>query len=269
MSEDDEDKDRQQIDDNVGLRSPIVYAIVRAEGEEELARPTPSLWWSGVAAGLVMGTSVMGRAALRHHLPDAPWSMIIESFGYTLGFVIVIIARLQLFTENTITPVLPLLARPSLTTLRCVARLWGIVLFANIVGTFVSALLLVKIGSMPSEYLPALLSISHQFADKTPMEALGQGIPAGFLIASLVWMGPTLQGTKVLVIVLVTHLIALAELSHVIVGSVELFILLLHGELSVAPAFLGLFLPTFFGNVLGGTGLFAMLAYAQVRQEIE
>ena len=32
-------------------RTPVIYEIVRRLGAEEMARPSPSLWWSGVAAG--------------------------------------------------------------------------------------------------------------------------------------------------------------------------------------------------------------------------
>jgi formate/nitrite transporter FocA (FNT family) len=58
--------------------------------------------WSGLAAGLSMGFSLVVEGLLRHHLPDAPWRPLIESFGCTTGLIIVILGRQQLFTESTL-----------------------------------------------------------------------------------------------------------------------------------------------------------------------
>ncbi|HET7412170.1 MAG TPA: formate/nitrite transporter family protein, partial [Pararhizobium sp.] len=94
------------------FRSPVIYEIVRREGEEELLRPSLSLCVAGVAAGFAMGFSVLAEALLHASLPQAPWSALITRLGYSFGFLIVIMARLQLFTENTITAVLPICAYP-------------------------------------------------------------------------------------------------------------------------------------------------------------
>ena len=51
-------------------------------------------------------------------------------------------------------------------------------------------------------------------------------------------------------------------------GSTELFVLVVSGELGLAPAVFGGILPALAGKVLGGTGIFAALTYAQVREEI-
>lgn len=264
----DHSNEDQRIADNRALRSPIVYEIVRSEGDEELARPTSSLWWSGIAAGLAMSISVIGRGALHHYFDDWSWSPVVESFGYTLGFVIVVAGRLQLFTENTITAVLPLLTERTVAQLRRVARLWLVVLLANFVGTLLAAILITEVGIVPSVLLPDILQVSHHFADKSALQALTHGIPAGLLIAALVWMLPSVQGEQVMTTVMITYFIALTGSSHVIAGSVEAFLLLLTGQITAFHALFGLLAPTFVGNVLGGTGLFALLSYAQVREEM-
>ena len=51
-------------------------------------------------------------------------------------------------------------------------------------------------------------------------------------------------------------------------GPTELFILAAMGDLGLGAAVMGGILPAFAGNVLGGTGIFAALTFAQVRQEI-
>ena len=54
-----------------------------------------------------------------------------------------------------------------------------------------------------------------------------------------------------------------------IVGSVEVFLLLLDGQIGYQTSLFDFFLPALAGNVIGGTALFSLLAYAQVSQEID
>src|SRR5215472_10615781 len=112
-------------------RTPVIYEIVRRLGDEEMARPVTSLWWSGVAAGLSISFSLLAQAILQTHLPDAPWRPLVTSFGYTVGFVMVVLARQQLFTENTITVVLPVISDLTLGNIGKLVRMWGVVLAAN------------------------------------------------------------------------------------------------------------------------------------------
>jgi len=70
------------------------------------------------------------------------------------------------------------------------------------------------------------------------------------------------------VIVIVTYIIALGGFTHVVAGSNEVFLLILNGDITVQTGVVGLLLPTLIGNIIGGTGLFAMLAHRQVREEI-
>lgn len=117
----------------------VVHEAVRREGEEELKRTSSALAWSGLAAGLSMGFSLAGEGVLRSKLPDVPWRPLISKLGYASGFVLVILGRQQLFTENTLTPILPLLHRKDRATLLAVMRLWIVVLFTNLAGALAVA----------------------------------------------------------------------------------------------------------------------------------
>jgi formate-nitrite transporter family protein len=262
MNENEEAEERQR------LRSPLVYEIVRREAEVELERPLRSLWWSGVAAGIALSSSLLAEGLLHHYLPDAHWKPVVESFGYSVGFVIVMLARLQLFTEQTVTAVIPLLADFSRTNLLRTGRLWSVVLTANLAGTAVTAAVTVFLGTIRPEYLPALLEVSREFAELGAGQALIYGIPAGFFIAAIVWMLPSVEGAELFVIIIVTWLIAVGGFAHVVVGSSEVFMLQFSGELGLVEGFSRLILPSLAGNIIGGTGLFAMLAYGQVRAEL-
>jgi formate/nitrite transporter FocA (FNT family) len=261
------EEQQEVVEEHLPLRSPMVYEVVRQEGEIELARPLVSLWWSGIAAGIAMFSSVLGQGILHEHLPDERWKPLIESFGYCYGFVIVVLGRLQLFTENTITAVLPLLANWSGTRLAHTARLWTVVLVANVVGTSLTAALVTWLGVFPQVYIASMLDVAQHFASNSALDAFLFGIPAGFLVAVIVWVMPSAEGSRFGVLVSLTYLIGVGGLTHVVVGSAELTLLLLHGSIGMLDA-LAVLLPTLAGNIIGGTGLFALLAYAQIKEEI-
>ncbi len=260
--------DADDIEERLRLRAPVVYHIVRREGDEELARPTSSLWWSGIAAGLCISMSVVAEGLLHLHLPDAPWRPLVENLGYTVGFLIVVLGRLQLFTENTITAVLPLMTERTRHNLYLLVRLWVVVFVANMVGTFLFAAAATYGGIFGPEQVESFRAISRHFMMKDAAEMALHGIPAGFLIAAMVWMIPSAGPAKFWVVVGMTYLIALGDLSHVVAGSTEAFLLLLNGEIGLWTTFATFMIPTYFGNVLGGTVLFALLAYVQVKEEL-
>ncbi|MEG6510146.1 formate/nitrite transporter family protein [Methyloligella sp. 2.7D] len=250
------------------LRAAVVYEIIRTEGEGELARAFSALWWSGVAAGISIGFSVLSQAMLMAFLSDSPGSNIIADLGYSVGFLIVILSRQQLFTENTLTAVLPVISRRSWSWFWVLVRLWGIVLAANLVGCLLVAAFLAYSNALTPEIAAATVRIGEHLMANTPTEMFVKGIVSGWLIAALVWMLPSAEGTEIFVITLITYLIALGGFTHVIAGSVEAFYMVMTGHTGMLQAVFGFFIPTLLGNVAGGTILFAVLSYAQVRDEV-
>ncbi|WP_050927956.1 formate/nitrite transporter family protein [Aestuariivita boseongensis] len=264
-----EEREKEAVEEASGLSPRLIFETIRRNGEEELERPVRALFWSGVAAGVLISFSVLGEAYLRAHLPDAEWRYIVENLGYSLGFLLVILGRMQLFTENTITTVVPVMIHPTSTCIWRTARLWGIVLAANIVGAFIIASFLVHTPVLTDELLSVVNDLSRHATGMPPAEGLMRGIPAGILIAAIVWMLPSALNNEVLLIVIFTWLIALGDFTHIIAGSVEMAILMVQGLLPAGQAVFGFFLPVLIGNVLGGTAVFTMLTYAQIKPEIE
>lgn len=263
-----EEAEEEAVEHATGLSAKLIYEVVRRNGDEELARPKSSLIYSGIAAGGLISFSTLGEAIFRTHLPDAPWRHLVENLGYSLGFLLVIMGRMQLFTENTITTVLPLVARPSWQTALRVARLWGIVLSCNVVGVFAAAALFAYTAAIPDDLRPALFALSEHAVTMGAGEGFLRGIPAGVLIASIVWMIPRAEGSAFFVILIFTWLIAAGDFTHIVAGSVEMAYLVVLGALSVPDAVLAFFLPVLLGNVIGGTVIFTMLAWGQVKDEI-
>jgi formate/nitrite transporter FocA (FNT family) len=245
------------------------YDVVRQHGEEELKRPVVSVIWSGVAAGILISFSVVGEAILRVNLPDTSGRFLMENLGYSFGFLLVILGRMQLFTENTITTVLPLVAERSRTCLMATLRVWGIVLLANVVGALVAAAFFLWSNAFAEPMIEAINALSNHATGMPALESLARGVPAGILIAAIVWMMPSQSGNEVILIVLFTWLIAAGDFTHIIAGSVEMWFLILRGSLNPFVAFIEFFVPVLVGNVIGGTAVFTLLAWGQVQAEVE
>jgi formate-nitrite transporter family protein len=262
------DQERDAVEDRLAASAKVIHEVVRRRGDEELERPTASLLWSGLAGGVAISTSVLGQALLESKLPEAHWAPLVASIGYTVGFVIVILGNLQLFTESTLSAVLPVATHPSFGNLGRLLRLWGLVFLANMVGTFFIAGLnnYGLIGS--PEQREAMLAISRKLLEHQWLDIVKIAIPAGFLIAAVPWVLPSSRGQQFLVVIFLTYFIALGEFAHVVAGSGEAWLLAFAGETTFTHSAFGIILPALLGNVIGGTGLFALLAHAQVKQEI-
>lgn len=245
----------------------IVYEAIRREGEEDLARSTWTLVWSGLAAGLSMGFSFLMEALLTLNLPDAPGQALISKFGYSIGFLIVVLGRQQLFTENTLTPILQMLHRKDGSTLLQVARLWATVLGANIVGAFLFAVLVAKTGIFSGRIEPVFTGLAVKAFGSGFIQTVVSGIFAGWLIALMVWLLPFAESARVLVIIIITYVVGLGGFAHIVAGSVNAFYALINGEASVGLFGLHFFIPALLGNIIGGVTFVSAVNYAQVRPD--
>ena len=246
------------------LDADTTHEVIRREGEEELKRSTSALAWSGLAAGLAMGFSLVAEGVLKSRLPEAEWTPLVTKLGYSFGFLIVILGSQQLFTENTLTAVVPLLANRTGEMFRNVARLWGVVLLTNLVGALAFAFVLGRTELFRPDVHHAFVDIAHKVVENGFWLTLLKGVFAGWLIALLVWMLPASESSHVLVIVLITWLVGVGEFAHIVAGAVEVFYLAVVSQLGWGEAFTRFIVPTLIGNVLGGVTLVSALNHAQV-----
>ncbi|MGH9643800.1 MAG: formate/nitrite transporter family protein [Terriglobales bacterium] len=256
--------EKKQVEERVAIGANVVYEAIRREGEEELSRTVAALAWSAFAAGLSMGFSFIAEGLLQSHLPDQPWHPLISRAGYSVGFLIVVLGRQQLFTENTLTVVLPLLVRKNLKTLSYMLRLWAVVLIANLLGTYLFALCLGKIRIFDAHTEQCLTQIGAAHLGMSFGLVTVKAIFAGWLIALMVWLLPAAESARVSIIIIVTYLIGLAGFAHVIAGSTTMFFLVVTKVITWPVYFMQFFLPSLLGNVIGGVSLVAALAHAQV-----
>ena len=257
-------EEEQRAAEEESLDAATTHEVIRREGTKELERPASALAWSGLAAGLSMGLSFAAEGTLRAHIADAPWRPLVTKLGYPVGFLAVILGSQQLYTENTLTPIVPLMSKRDGETLRKVLVLWGVVLLTNLLGTLLFALAAARSEAFPPELRAAFGAIAREAMEGSVPARLASAVAAGWIIALMVWMLPAASHAHVLVIAVMTWLVGAAGLAHVIVGSAEVQYLVFAGELSYG-AFLGdYFLPVLLGNTLGGVTLVAAVNHAQV-----
>lgn len=243
---------------------PVIHEVIRKRGEDELARSNSALAWSGLAAGLSMGFSMICEGLFRARLPHAEWAPLVSKIGYSVGFIVVILGRQQLFTENTLTPVIPVLARRNMATAIQTARLWTVVLVTNVIGALCVAAVLGRSDVFNQPVKDAFSEIGRAAIGNTFGTTLLRGIFAGWLIALVVWLMPAVPSNRFWVILLLTWLVGVGELSHCIAGSVESLYVVTTGQATWGEYFLHFLIPATLGNTIGGVSLVAVLNHAQV-----
>jgi formate/nitrite transporter FocA (FNT family) len=259
---------QQQAAAAAPLQGLVIHEVIRAEGEHELSRGIPEMAWSGLAAGLSMGFSYLTQALLRSGLPDQPWRHLVASLGYIVGFAIVVLGRQQLFTESTLSAVLPVLTNKNRPTLVSMLRLWAVVLAANLVGTWLFAAALAAWDVFRPEVVQSLGEIAGEAVQGPFWPTLLKAVFAGWLIALMVWLLPSARTARLLVIALITYVVALARLSHIIAGSSEAAYAVLTARAGFTAYVMDFLLPTLIGNTIGGVALVAMLNHAPIAPKL-
>ena len=263
------DQEQHDVDKSQPPRAAVLHEIIRTEGDLELERSVAALWWSALAAGLTMGLSLMAMGLLNSRLPDAEGFKVIASFGYCAGFLAVILARQQLFTENTLTAVLPIMSNPTLNNFARLLRLWSVVLVGNLCGTLLVAYVMLNLPIFDTKTDMAFLDIGRKVMENDASKMFAKGIVSGWMIATMVWMIPSMESAKMWIIILITYLMALGDFTHIVVGAAEVSYLVFAGELPWKDFWLIFAGPTLAGNIIGGSFIFALISHAQVRSDTQ
>lgn len=269
--ESEENSSGEDIDvdeENLPSKAMAIHEHIRQDGEKELERDAMALLWSAIAAGLSMGASLLAKGVFHVNLEGVPGSFLLENLGYTFGFIIVIMARQQLFTENTVTAVLPVMQKPIGSNFLLLIRLWGMVLLGNLIGTGLAAWAFEYMPVFDEQTRDAFVNIGMEVMKNTPGEMFANAIISGWIIATMVWMFPAAGSAKIVVIIIMTWLVGLGDLTHIVVGSVEILYLVFNGTIHWSDFFWPFALPTLAGNICGGTFIFALISHAQIRNDM-
>ena len=151
----------------------LIHEAIRADGEESLARPWSSFFWSGVAAGMSMGLSVIAAAAIHGSLPPARWNVPLISIGTTIGYLVIILGRQGLITESTMVSALDVLSRPRGARFGKFSGVIALVSVANIAGALLVALVLTTTAVLEAHTRDALTASTRWTirVPRTPLRA--------------------------------------------------------------------------------------------------
>jgi formate-nitrite transporter family protein len=257
-------EEQKKAEEEESLTAAITHEVLRREGQKELERPMSGLAWSGLAAGLSMGFSFVAEGLLRSHLPETSWRPLLVKMGYPVGFLIVTLASQELYTENTLRPIIPLMAKRTRELVRRVSLLWLVVLVTNLLGALLFAWVIATTDVFRPEVREAFTAIGREATEGTFWTVLVRAVFAGWLIALMVWMLPAAASAQVVVIFVLTWIVGVAALSHIIAGSTAVLYYVFVGGISFGGYLTDFMLPTLIGNTLGGVSLVAALNHAQV-----
>jgi formate/nitrite transporter FocA (FNT family) len=245
-----------------------IYEQVANNARQELGRSSVSLAISGLAGGIFMGLSAMGNAIAVALLTTAgaaptPATLLVGKLFYPLGFIVVILGRSQLFTENTLYPVALVLAEKN--HFWNTMRLWSVVLPANVLGALAFASLASLTGALSPAVVQSLAQLGLDAAHHPASTIFWSGVMGGWIIATVAWLvsGSHSITGSVMIIWMLAFVVGLGNFAHCIAASGEVFTAILTGH---APwlAFPQWFLPAVAGNICGGVGMVTLLEYGQV-----
>lgn len=252
------------------LNALEIFEVVLRGARDELERSPSSLAFSGLAAGLMMGLSAMGLAAGRLAFGSEGPGLFLSNLLYPLGFVAVIIGRGQLFTENTVYPVVLVLDERG--HVRDTLRLWGIVFGANQMGALLFGLLAARTGGLPSGLTGSLTELGVEAVGRGFGHLFWAGVFGGWIIALVAWLVSAGRGTggQILLIWALTFLVGLGHFAHSVAGAAEVLAAVSGGALGVGD-YARWLAPATLGNIVGGVTMVSLLNYGQVRlgEEIE
>jgi formate/nitrite transporter FocA (FNT family) len=181
----------------------------------------------------------------------------------------VILGRNELFTENTLEPVIPLLHKRDSRTLKQMLRMWGLLIVGNLLGALLFAWLLGRTTMIESSLHPTMQKLAAESTNGGFGEVFYKAIFGGWLIALLTWLLASTTDTiaQLCLIWVTTAPIAAFHFRHSIAGSVEAFYRAITGTAGWGEMFGGFVMPALLGNAIGGVLLVALFNYAQVAEE--
>jgi formate/nitrite transporter FocA (FNT family) len=240
--------------------------------EDDLQRPATGMLLSGLAAGLDLGFGPLASAVattLTETTLPRPLQELLGANLYAIGFLFVTLGKSELFTEQTTSAMLPVLAKRA--TLAQLGRLWGLVLSANLVGGALFALFATKLGVGLGVVTPAtFIQLATPLIDKSPGVTILSAIAAGWLMGLLAWLTTAARDTvsQIVIVWLTTALIGLSKLHHSIAGSIEVLMSAFSGGASAA-AYARFLVLAVLGNAVGGAFFVGLLKFGAVQRSVE
>jgi formate/nitrite transporter FocA (FNT family) len=270
----DDDDGLEQLDDAepqpLGQEAPEIVDDASKIGAKRLNRPPVGDAITAFAGGMSVSFGAVAMAAasaaVGGTLASPSVGLLVGALAFPIGFVILLVGKTELFTENFLLPVAGVLKHRG--TLRQLGSLWGVSLAFNLLGVLVFALLISRGNVVPEGSAEEFIALARHKVDYDLGTAFIKALFAGWLMTVLTWLLVAAPGfgARIVVIWGIAFLIVLGQFNHVIISAAEIFMAMLLG----APIGIGLwftanFLPSLIGNLVGGLVFETLLQYVQAQ----
>jgi formate-nitrite transporter family protein len=242
------------------------------EGNRRLSRGAVGLAATGLVGGVDVMFGIVALTVVSGALAVAVPEQIAHVGGslvFGIGFVLLIVGRSELFTENFLVPVGAVLG--GVGTPRSLVRLWGVTMVGNLIGVIAFAAILVRAGVVPPDALKAAGKICDTVAERDVVGALLSAFLAGTAMTLFTWLthAADSDSARVMISLLLGFIIAAPALNHAVVGVGEMAFGLLAGTAEAATwtDLVRNFGIAVGGNLAGGLGFVTVMRVLQVRGE--
>jgi len=233
------------------------------EGSARLARPWSTLVVTALLGGIDIGTGVLAYLVVKQETGSG----LLAGLAFSIGFVALLLARSELFTENFLVPIAALVTRHG--TIAGLARLWVVSLAMNLAGGWLVAWLLVH--AFP-QLRSTAIEVGSRYAHLgINVRSLCMAVLAGMVITLMTRMQHATDnlGVQLVPALLFGSLLAGAGLFHCVLDSIMMFAALISGGAPFGYLdWLGALGWSALGNIIGGIGLVAFLRLARVPHRI-
>jgi len=232
------------------------------EGDDRLKRPLLPLVGTGLLGGIDVATGVLAYLLVK----ERTGSHLLAGLAFSIGFVALLLAKSELFTENFLVPVVALAAKRAGAA--SLARLWGVTLAANLVGGWVMAWLIVQ--ARPDLVPTAVEAGTHYARLGVTTRSFALAVLAGAVITLMTRMqnGTDSTGVKLVPAVLFGSLLAGGQLFHSVLDSILMFAALIAGAPFGYADWLGALIWAVIGNLAGGLVLVTAIRLLRVSHKV-
>ena len=232
------------------------------EGCTRLARPLPALLATGLLGGIDIGTGVLAYLLVLHYTG----SKLFAGIGFSIGFVALLLARSELFTENFLVPVTAAVAGQGRVS--ALARLWSVTLVANLVGGWLIVALIIT--GLPELDRVAVSAGTHYAELGVSLRSFVLAVLAGAVITLMTRMQHATDslGVQLVPAILFGSLLPIGQLFHCVLDSLVMFAALIAGAPFGYLDWLSALGWSAFGNLVGGLVLVTAIRLLRVPHRV-
>ena len=259
---------REQRQEEIDALS--VFTVAMEKGKKRLARSWLEMFMSGVigAIHVTFGAVAMAAAAGAAGWKTNPGvALLVGSLFFPIGFILLKLSQSELFTENFLVPVMPVIDGKESPLL--LIKLWSLTLVGNLLGAVLFSLMVYIGGKGVLGKLPAgfLVFLTHHKLTRSFLETFMSAVFAGAIITTMTWLVLATKSdvAKLIAIWSCIFVMAIGSFTHVVVSTSEVLLGKIYGADVTFDIWLSkLFIPASLGNLVGGMFLIAFLHYLQV-----